>query len=456
MRMWDEGKMADLVSEQSRLKGVLADLSTKLNDQRNSDRTFDEIEHAKYQNDQLYHAQIVRELGVVSNDIDVLDHFRPARVQETKESPLARFLRRGQDGLESDEIEAYLSESANGEGMAFRSTPQNAVQSDDSSGQETVPETIPPSVIDRLAFFGGVARMAHQFRTSDGGEYRFLQHDEVAAEGEIIGTQATNVSDQDIADFTQITFGARTCSSKRVFITREMLQDTIVDVASFASARLVRRMGRTWDKTFTTATGAQESNGAAAGPRGVVDAALPGVTAASATAVTYDELVDLIYVIDRAYRLGSEMGEGGLSSESMGRTGFIMSDGAEQLLRKLKDSDGRPIWWPGATGNMAMTGPNPPGTIMGYPYEVSGPMAAPATGTVPILFGNFSYYGIRTVAAVEIFRFQDSNTMRNNSIAVQGFSRRDGRVTGVIRPKAAPEPAASRTKCEAFAKLTMK
>ena len=39
---------------------------------------------------------------------------------------------------------------------------------------------------------------------------------------------------------------------------------------------------------------------------------------------------------------------------------------------------------------------------------VNGHMAAPASATTPVLFGNFAYYGIRTVSNVEIFRFMDS------------------------------------------------
>ena len=47
-----------------------------------------------------------------------------------------------------------------------------------------------------------------------------------------------------------------------------------------------------------------------------------------------------------------------------------------------------------------------------------------AAGNIPMLCGNFSYYGIRTVRRVEIFRFMDSRTLQNNAIECLAFSRR--------------------------------
>ena len=441
MRVWDEQKMVDLVAESARLTGELNGVSNRLNDMRVSDETWDATRMETYNRDQMFHAQVTRELTMVNSNVDRLELFRPATIAATKESPLTRFLQSGVAGLDPDERESMIGEIVDagipdGGGQTFIIGPSNTTRSDDATGQELVPETITPNVVDRLKYYGGISRMSQQFMTANGNEFRVPQHDEANVEGEILGAQATDVAIAPLANFGIITFGAKTASSKAIRITREMLSDSIVDVAGFASRRAVRRMGRTWDKEFTT--------GATAGRAiGAVTAAAVGKTAAAAAAVTYDEFVDLMYSVDRAYREDGESGEGGLSPEMGGRTGFIMSDSMEKLIRKVKDTDGRPLWWPQAVSS-GLSGP-PPSTFMNYPYEVSGPMDAVATGKVPLLFGNFSYYGIRTVAAVEIFRFQDSRTMQNNSIEILGFSRRDARALGAINAG----------KCEAFAKLTM-
>ena len=70
-------------------------------------------------------------------------------------------------------------------------------------------------------------------------------------------------------------------------------------------------------------------------PVGVVDSALAGLTTASATAFTWIEVTNLVYTINRAYREGSEEGEGGFNAEMGGMVGYMISDGAEKQLRVL-------------------------------------------------------------------------------------------------------------------------
>ncbi len=57
------------------------------------------------------------------------------------------------------------------------------------------------------------------------------------------------------------------------------------------------------------------------------------------------------------------------------------------------DSESLPLWVPS-------THEGAPSMLNGYPYVVNGHMDSVAAGKVPILFGNFSYYGNRTGIAV--------------------------------------------------------
>ncbi len=151
-------------------------------------------------------------------------------------------------------------------------------------------------------------------------------------------------------------------------------------------------------------------------PQGIVTIAKAGVTAAAANAVTYSELLELEYSVNRAYRKNREGGVGGFTGRAAGMSGFMFSDSFEKLARSLVDSDGRPMWTPGITaGTCGITDGLPP-RLLGYPYVVNDNMDAVATGKVPCLFGNLGYYGIRTVSSVEIFRFWDSRTAQANSI----------------------------------------
>ena len=461
-RMWDSQKMANLVAQKAILDKEFGAVCDKLHQDYNTDGwQSDDSKAEQYNTDQMRHAQLSREIQVVNSDIDKLDRFRPERVEARRDEPLTRFLQQGYNGLTSEEVTEFGQQQTdpNSRSVAMyggnvecfvihkedQESPEDkihqylrfkqATASDATSGQELVPETVRPSVLDVLAYYGGVDKMAKGFMTANGNEFRIPQNDESTQEGEILGSQNTTVADKDLADFTEITFEARTGSSRRIFITREMIQDSIIDIAGFANARVVRRLGRSFDKAFTTGgTIPAEVDGAPAstnptypsGYIGVQKSSKLGATTAGSNKIAYGDIVDLVYSVNRAYRIGNEGGEGALSAEMGGRVGFLIADSYEKAFRSLVDSDGRPLWQP---MNLGMGSSGMSGTILGYPYEVSGAL----TGTLAdneitgCLFGNFSYYAIRTVSSVEIFRFMDSGTMNKNAIAIQGFARRFGR-----------------------------
>ena len=454
MRVWDGQKMADLVSHQAKLKKELGDVSDSLHQEYNTDGWDGDDGAAKlekFSRDQLRHAQVTRELETTEREIATLENFRPSTVKAKKNAALTRFLQRGHNGLEADEIKAQ-NEYENDEAMVMVGpgyerfvitpdtdgmsqampglAPQMATASDAASGNVLNPSTTKPSVIDALKYFGGVAKMAYNFSTGEGNEYRLPYHDEASVAGKLLTAQNTTVTAKDLANFEYATFGALTMSSKPIVITREMLQDSIIDIAGFANARVVRRLGRGWDTEFmtegtrpvnknTAATNAPEPTGML----GLLNCALIKANKSAASKkIAHADLVDAIYDVDRAYREGSENGEGGLMAEMGGRTGFLISDEVEKVLTTTTDSDGRPLWlpsWTSSFGGMARQA-----TILGYPYEVGSNLPALAANARSWMFGNFSYFGIRTVAAIEIFRFQDSRTMQQNTIEILGFSRR--------------------------------
>ena len=470
MKIWDGQKMADLVTHQAKLKKELHDVSDSLHQEYNSDAWGGDDTAAKtekFSRDQLRHAQLTRELEVCNSDINSLEQFRPSTVKAKKNAALTRFLQRGHNGLEADEI-SQQNNYENDDAMVMVGpgyerfvitpetdefsqampgmNPQQSTASDAASGQNLAPSTTRPSVIDALKYYGGVAKMAYNFSTGDGNELRLPQHDETSVEGELITAQETNVNKQDLADFGYATFGAHTMSSRSISITREMLQDSIIDIAGFANARVVRRMGRGWDTAFmTNGTRLSGKGTAAAAPEttGMVGintcALIKARTTGTTLKLAHADLVNAIYDVDRPYREGGEGGEGGLGAEMGGRIGFLISDEVEKILTTTTDSDGRPLWlpaWASSIGPMTRQA-----TILGYPYEVGSNLPAMAANSRSWMFGNFSYFGIRTVAAIEIFRFQDSRTMQNNTIEILGFSRRYSRP--MVKGSVGADPEAS-------------
>ena len=96
------------------------------------------------------------------------------------------------------------------------------------------------------------------------------------------------------------------------------------------------------------------------------------MTAASATAVTADELMDLYYALKSPYRKKSV---------------WVLNDSTIKAIRKLKDGNGQYLWQPSLTAGT-------PDTILGRPVKTSAYMPAIAAGAKSIAFGDFSYYWI--------------------------------------------------------------
>lgn len=433
---WDETKLNEIIGFEAQAAKELEECAEKCNAMHASDKPWDDGRLAAYSAEEMRHGQLTRKLESLRTERHRMELLEPEAAKKSHNSALGRFLRSGYDGLEADEIKAigpredekHMAGGRAGDSFILRAD----TASDAASGQEAVQEDIQPRVIDKLSYYGGIAKMAQQFMTGTGGEWRYIQENAAGQYGTILGAQNTAVAELDIPNLGVVTFNAKTATSGTIGLTLEMVQDAVFDIETYVERQAVRRLGRAWDRAFTVT---QTGTGL---PVGVVNSATAGITAASASAVTADELSDLEYSINRAYREGDEMGEGGFMGEMGGRIGYLMSDSMEQLLRKLKDGDNRPLWLPSIRDGV-------PNTIYGRPYEVSGHMAAVASGAIPLLFGNFSYYGIRTVRNVEIYRFLDSRTMQNYAVECLAFSRRDGRPIGVL----------TGALCDAWAKLTM-
>jgi HK97 family phage major capsid protein len=133
----------------------------------------------------------------------------------------------------------------------------------------------------------------------------------------------------------------------------------------------------------TTGTGTNEQTG-------VVTASTLGVTAAAVAAVTYNELLDLEHTVDPAYR-------------NPGQARWMYNDSTLKALKKLVDSNGRPLWIAGGVSEGVQN--RRPDTLDGYEYAINQDMASLATGNKTILFGDFSKFKIRRVKQIQFIRF---------------------------------------------------
>lgn len=191
----------------------------------------------------------------------------------------------------------------------------------------------------------------------------------------------TQMANQDVA-FTTRSLGAYVLHSKAVLVPWQLLQDSAFDIEALLSAAFGERLGRVENDYFTTGSGSSE-------PQGVVTGASAGATAGSTTAIAFADLIALYHSVDPAYR---EMGE------------WMMNDITVKQLRGLEDDNGRPLWLPASTGSLQ---DGEPDTILGKKLIINQSMVDPATGTVPVVFGDMSYFWIREVRGVTMVRLEE-------------------------------------------------
>lgn len=266
----------------------------------------------------------------------------------------------------------------------------------DAAGGFTVPDGPMQRIVSAQQRFGGMRRArTTQFTTQGGNPLPIPTDNDTSNTGELL-SENTAAGEQDIS-FGQGVLNAYMYSSKLVLVSIQLLQDTSVDLNPFVFDKLGMRLGRIQNTHFTVGDGAAK-------PQGVVTGATSGVTAASATAVTRDELVELIHSVDADYReMGAE---------------FMFSDDTLKELKLLKDGDGRPLW-------QASVQVGEPDRIEGYTYVVNNDVADMAASAKSILFGDFSNYYIRDVGGVQVLRLTERYAEKLQ-VGFLAFRRGDG------------------------------
>lgn len=203
------------------------------------------------------------------------------------------------------------------------------------------------------------------FPKTDDTAVAVAQHTEAGAMTDDGGVDAT---------FTKMTLGAFAYDTEWVQVSMEIMQDSAINIEQFIGELLGERLARRVNTELTVGDGTGD-------PLGIVAASALGKTAASTTAFTSDEIIDLFHSVDPAYRASP-------------KARFMFSDPVLAAIRKLKDGDGNYLW------QMGDVRTGVPGTLLGQPYSVNQAMSSTFTATNKlIVFGDFSKYYVRKVGS---------------------------------------------------------
>lgn len=247
----------------------------------------------------------------------------------------------------------------------------------DTAGGFLVPEEFLNRIVETMKAFGGLLNEANLITTSTGAKLPWPTVDDTGNVGALLADN-TQITDLD-PTFGENQLDAYVFTSRQVRVPWALLQDEVFGLEAWLAKALGERIGRALAPYLISGTGTNQ-------PQGLVNAAAVGVTAAGAAAITYDELVDLEYSVNAAYRPNAK---------------YVFADQAFKVVRKLKDADGRPMWVP-------VPAPGFPATINGYPYSVEYSMEAPAAAKRTVLFGDIKQaFTVRQVRAVTLVTMKE-------------------------------------------------
>lgn len=267
-----------------------------------------------------------------------------------------------------------------------------------TSGGYTVPQGFQNKIDVALKMYGGVMELGNILETATGKDIPWPTVNDTSNIGELLA-EAASIGNSVDPTFGLVTLKAYKFSSKKLLVSPELLDDNEVDLESILAVMIGERLGRVINNYGTLGTGTNQPQGF------VVGAANSSITGVTGTAITFENLIDLLHSVDPAYRKN-------------GRWAF--NDSTLKALRKIKDSENRYIWQPGLTSEA-------PAQILGSPYQINQDMASIGLSAKSVVFGDFSKFKIRVVAGYRFRRLLELNA-DTDQVGYIAFKRVDTRL----------------------------
>ena len=307
---------------------------------------------------------------------------RKVEVELKYEDVFNKFMRKGAVNLLTPEERALIEERA----LTVTTT----------AGGYLIPEGFMTKLEEALKYYCPFMDFSTVFNTETGNDLPMPTNDDTSNKGAILGinTQGSQVD----PSFGQVVFKAYKIYPKIVLVPVELLQDSYFDLPTYLAKIFGERIGRFLTETFTT------GNGTTA-PQGIITGATASGITASASAITRNNLVDVKFSVDPAYRQNAK---------------WMFNDSTLKYIMKLIDGDSRPLYQPSPIVGQA-------DTIEGHPFIINNEMASIGASAKSILFGDYSKYMVRVVKPMTMVTFKEKY-MDYFQMGYTAYGRWDGRV----------------------------
>jgi HK97 family phage major capsid protein len=275
--------------------------------------------------------------------------------------------------------------------------------------------TIIAGVVQRnYAQFAPVVGVARLWQTQFGEPELFpvisdSEAGEILAPAAATGADATVSGDTPPTDLTGPLMKSYKFSSKPVFVPRETVTDSTLNVLDELLSALLARIIRLQNLKYTKGTGSAEPTGF------LHDATAFNITAS--TALDLDVALDLVYSVPALYRPNGV---------------YMCSDTTAKYLRKLKtgvSGDKRSLWHEFQDGSKT---DGTPATLHGYPVIINNDMDSVAadgtfTGVNPLAFGDYSRFVVRQAENGKPYIYRYTVPAKDGG-AVIAFQRSDSKL----------------------------
>ncbi len=274
---------------------------------------------------------------------------------------------------------------------------RNALQvGTDSEGGYLVPDTFEKKLITSLEEENVIRKHAHVFATSSGSHKIPI----VSTRGTAAWVDEEGQIPESDDAFGQQLIGAHKIATL-IKVSEELLNDSAFDLEGYFATEFARRIGNLEEAAFLNGNGTAKPTGILAD----VGGAEIGVTAASETAITADELIDLFYSLKSPYRK---------------KAIWVLNDSTVRAIRKLKDSNGQYLWHPALNDGEY-------DTILGKRIFTTPYAPELGAGAKSIAFGDFSYYWIGDRAGIT-FRRLNERYAETGQVGFLASKRVDGKL----------------------------
>jgi HK97 family phage major capsid protein len=350
------------MSEVMELKKIIDNLNTGFGEfKKKNDQRLTEIEK-KGHADPLLEEQVTRIAKDVQDFSEIKKQLEEVQVKiarpgfetpgkdkdpqaEAKSAAVLKYMRKGENALSADEVKLLSSDS----------DPNGGYWVDSQMSNRVIEKVFETSPMRNVATVESISSDALEMP------------DDLGEVGAGWTTERGSRSESSTPDI-----GTRRIPVHELYAmpkaTQTLLEDARIDVESWLSGKISKKLGRLENTAFVNGDGVGKPRGILTYPAGTTN---PGeieqINSGSAAALTADGLRSVSYALKAVYLQNAR---------------WLMARSAIEGISKLKGSDNNYLWQPGLQQNE-------PDRLLGYPIERMEDMPAVIANSLSIGFGDF-------------------------------------------------------------------